>query len=386
VSSAGQAAPSAGAPSSSTSASGLSGSGAQGDSASGRTTAARHAVTPAERARQEAKRSTQIRNVVTRLSGCLSDLSPQGAQVLSLRAGIGGPRPNSAATVARILKISPTREATIERGALTTLRTDGRAGCGAPAATFVSAGAPFAAQQGATLVALAATPASLGTAAGAASSTPQGAQSSQNATGGSGASGGGSSSSSVPPGPAITSASVAPAHGSLSWTIAVLAILAILAIAFPFVLNTVKHRRHLVVAAGTVTSQAPPMVVEPARPARSQSAAATDVRSMWLPAAAAAVIDERPASDATPADATSADADAVVEPTPSAAGPAEPTRVESPAGDVRAALAATRPTTGTVRRRPREPSWLRGHASQAALIAASLGGALVTLTRRSRRH
>jgi hypothetical protein len=76
-----------------------------------------------------------LREVVVRLSQCVSTLSPSSQRLLLLRAGIATARPESPSAVARTLGISVAREARLEHAALVKLATATRTGtCGAPPA------------------------------------------------------------------------------------------------------------------------------------------------------------------------------------------------------------------------------------------------------------
>jgi hypothetical protein len=79
--------------------------------------------------RSQAQESHRLRQLVQRDEGCLSALPPGQAQLLVLRADLGGPSPRSAAAVARILHISAAREAGLERSALSALISSARGGC-----------------------------------------------------------------------------------------------------------------------------------------------------------------------------------------------------------------------------------------------------------------
>jgi hypothetical protein len=81
----------------------------------------------------------RLRNLVVRLSGCLSALPVLDQRWLLLRAGIDTPRPDSRRAIARILHISPGREARIERVAVIDLQAAARESpCASTAAALVT--------------------------------------------------------------------------------------------------------------------------------------------------------------------------------------------------------------------------------------------------------
>ena len=93
--------------------------------------ASRHASARARRI-ASARESRRLRRLVTRLHGCLGTLGVGAQRLLTLRAGLTGPA-RSAAVTARVLHVSPAREARLERLALVALQRSAATGCGGPA-------------------------------------------------------------------------------------------------------------------------------------------------------------------------------------------------------------------------------------------------------------
>jgi len=75
-----------------------------------------------------ARENRRLRQLVSRLRGCLAALDPGARRLLDLRAGVGGPA-HSAKATARILHLSLRREAIRERRALKALMGSGATGC-----------------------------------------------------------------------------------------------------------------------------------------------------------------------------------------------------------------------------------------------------------------
>jgi DNA-binding CsgD family transcriptional regulator len=117
------------------SASGSSGSEAGGGDASGGKGYAAKRTTPAEQrrgtARRRAARERRFRASVESLRGCFGSLSEGEREVLTLRAGLDGESPRSAAQVAEQLGVSNGRVRSTERRALRRLKRANRStGCG----------------------------------------------------------------------------------------------------------------------------------------------------------------------------------------------------------------------------------------------------------------
>ncbi|HEY6522396.1 MAG TPA: hypothetical protein VIY10_01435 [Solirubrobacteraceae bacterium] len=104
--------------------------------------ASRHESARARRI-ASARESRRLRRLVTGLHGCLGTLGVGAQRLLTLRAGLTGPA-RSAAVTARVLHVSPAREARLERLALVALQRSAATGCGGPspvvARTLVSSG------------------------------------------------------------------------------------------------------------------------------------------------------------------------------------------------------------------------------------------------------
>jgi hypothetical protein len=243
-----------------------------------------------------------------------------------------------------------------------------------------------------TLVApLSPAPASL-VAGGGTVATPGGAASSSHGGGaGSGSNGSAAEGGALPQGPAIRSASISSgSHGSVGLDVAILVLIALVAIAVPFLVSTMRHRRTAAFAGGAGTARpVPPADVMASAVA---APAAADSASLWVPAATrapeAAAPEEAVASEApaAPEEAVARDESA----TPAAPDePAQPAAAATPpAAPPPAATPATTPADpapSVEKRRPREPAWLRDHRSQAAMVAAGIGGAVRLLTRGRRR-
>ncbi len=126
-------------------ASGLIASRARAAAAHGRTRTASQRSTPARR-RAAAHESRQLRRLVARLHGCLGVLQVGARRLLTLRAGLHGPARGAAAT-ARILRVSPRREAALERRAMAALQRSVTTGCAGPSAAVTAAGAAPAGTQ-----------------------------------------------------------------------------------------------------------------------------------------------------------------------------------------------------------------------------------------------
>jgi hypothetical protein len=89
-----------------------------------------------------ARESRRLHELVARLHDCLGVLHVGARRLLTLRAGLHGPARSAAAT-ARILRVSPRREARLERRAMTALRRTVATSCaGAPGAASERSGAP----------------------------------------------------------------------------------------------------------------------------------------------------------------------------------------------------------------------------------------------------
>jgi hypothetical protein len=367
--------------------------------------AASHRSTAATRraqARRQAKQDAALRHVVTQNAGCLSQLAPTQARTLALRSGLGGQRPDSAVQVAHILGVSAAREQTIERGALAQLRTDAQGGCGAAPSPMSVAAMEFVAAHNGTLVAsLAPAPASLvaggGTVAapGSSATSSQGAAAGANTSSSQGRSSSGSSGhgGALPQGPAIRAASISSgSQAGLGSEVAILVLIALVALAVPFLINTMRHRRSMAGGGGAAAarvaperSAAPADVMAPAAaPAASQAA------SVWVPAAAAAEsAPAAPEESSAPQEPVPADGPAAAEETPapasaSASASASPAMPAKPTATPAAPNPAA-PTPTVAKRRPREPTWLREHGSQAAMVAAGIGGVVRLLLRGRRR-
>ena len=132
--------------------------------------------------RAAARQSRRLRSLVARLLSCVGTLPAGQSRLLTLRAGLGGAAPLSAAATARSLGITASHEIRLERRALRSLRAAAHTAC-ATARTGVLAGAP----QGTTLL-LASSPALSGTTASGATSSPAavGSGSGAKASGGTG--------------------------------------------------------------------------------------------------------------------------------------------------------------------------------------------------------
>lgn len=349
-------------------------------------------LTRRELARRQANQDAALRHLVAQNAGCLSQLAPEQARTLALRSGLNGQNPDSAVHVARILGVSPAREQTIEQGAVNALRTDAKGGCGpAPSPMTVAAVEFIAAHNGTLAAPLAPAPASLVAGSNVAPAASSNASSSA-ANGRAGSSGGTGSNSaasdgSLPQGPAIRSASITSgSHGSVGWDVAVLGLIALVALAVPFVLNTARYRRTMALAGGAAAAGTGPVAarnVPSSAPAAAPAdvmapaaaAPAADAASLWIPATAAR---ETAAPDAADASASSAASEA----------PAAPEATATPAVSATpgtSAAAPVRPAPTTEKRRPRQPTWLREHGSQAAMLAAGIGGAARLLLRGRRR-
>ena len=120
-------------------ASGLVASRARAAAAHGRTRTASQRSAPARRS-AAAHESRQLRRLVARLHGCLGVLQVGARRLLTLRAGLHGPARGAAAT-ARILRVSPRREAALERRAMAALRRSVTTGCAGPSGAVTAAGA-----------------------------------------------------------------------------------------------------------------------------------------------------------------------------------------------------------------------------------------------------
>jgi hypothetical protein len=84
--------------------------------------------------RPGALRERRLHRTVTRLRGCLDGLPAAERRVLVLRTGLGARRARSRARVARALDVTPRRVARLERRGLRRLRGLARGGCGSAAA------------------------------------------------------------------------------------------------------------------------------------------------------------------------------------------------------------------------------------------------------------
>jgi hypothetical protein len=191
-----------------------------------------------------------------------------------------------------------------------------------------------------------------------------------------GSSGGAKESGSLPEGPAIRAASISSgSRGGVGWDLAILILVALVALAVPFLVNTLRQRRTMAYAGGAAAAGATSTGRTPERPGPGAETmapavappAAADAASLWIPAAA-------------PAPAESAESAESAEAAPAPA--AEPVAPEAAAA---AAASPGRPEPVIEKRRPREPAWLRDHRSQAAMLAAGISGA-VRLLRRGRRR
>src|SRR5204863_9321647 len=99
--------------------------------------AGRRGGTPAQRRHDQ----RQLRRSVTRLSGCLDNLTTVQRRVLVLRSGFGRARPHSRRAVARMLDLRVRRVGHIERHGLREARTLSRAGgCGGSGGSAVAGG------------------------------------------------------------------------------------------------------------------------------------------------------------------------------------------------------------------------------------------------------
>jgi hypothetical protein len=139
----------------------------RGGIGSGSTTARTAQRSADPRARAVARRDRRLRARVRRFEGCIGTLPRPERRVLTLRAGLGGERPQTRRRVARTLRVSTRRVRRLEHRGIRRLRALVRAGrCSADENGIVSGGdggGTMPADQAAALGGLAATGLGAGT-------------------------------------------------------------------------------------------------------------------------------------------------------------------------------------------------------------------------------
>ncbi len=307
-----------------------------------------------QRTRRALQRSEnrRLRDLVAHDRGCLGSLDRRSQRLLSLRAGLHG-APRSASAVARILHVGLGREQLLERMSLLALQTTASAGCGAstvssapmPGPAQLTSAAPWTTSGSGELVSRA---------AGSSPATPASLAGSRSTPSRPHVRSGGSRSVSpivVAPSATRTVERASTGQDSVGWPEIVL--FAVLAVAVSLVLAPGVRRRLLPALAGVSAADG----VGPA------SAAVASVATPTAPTEPAA---------ATPA--PTEPAAAAPAPAPAAAPPAQP-EPDRPAVEPRPAA----------QRQP-QPSWMREHAAQGALVATVLAGGLVRILKRGRRR
>jgi hypothetical protein len=213
------------------------------------------------------------------------------------------------------------------------------------------------------------------------SGATSGRQGSPATSGGNGAAGagsgggesGGGKASSPPQGPAIKSADInSGSHAGIGWTFAVLVLVALAALGFPFFVSALKQRRSEVAAGGAMASQAvqaPPPAVSPTPD--PGGAGASHGPADWIPAGMARRAPEiaRPASELAPP-ATETAPPATETSPPATETPAPPAPASTPAAPV------ARDASGPPSQVRRRGGLLHDRRSHAAIVAAAVGGSL----------
>jgi hypothetical protein len=308
---------------------------ARADAAAAGHRAGARGSTGGERSRQAQARAEnrRLRAIVARYAGCLSSLDQRSQRLLSLRAGVSG-SPRSAGAVARILDISLGREQLLERLSLLALQTAGAGGCGGstPVAAVLMSGASRL-----TSAAPWVTSATGGAGSARALSSGPTARARVRAAGG----------RTVTPTVITPNATRTVERASTSQdtaSSAEIVVFAMLLLAISVVLLPRVRRRLVGVLAGFTATDGATEVAPGA-----VFAASTVRRSETPPPPAPAEVSESPAP-----------AELAAEPMAPAPAPAQPAAERS------------------------QPSWVREHAAQGALVATVIAGAVMRALRRGR--
>ena len=333
--------------------------GRAGSRAAAATTSARQRAGTRRRAAARATaENRRLRSLVARLYGCLTTLDPGAQRLLSLRAGLRG-SPRSATAVARILRVSTTRESLLEQLAVMQLGNRAGAPCagGTAAPTSARSATP-------TFASLRRTASGLGGAAPPVTSSVSAISETRPTP-----HRGRHHSSTVIITPAATRTVERAGDGGGS--LPIVAPVAFLAILLGLALIALPGMRRLLPlpgtrAAGTPPAPAPPIVAETAAvssaPAVAQTVTATEPtpRRIWAGDIPAMLAADAPAPGSP---------DSVIEP-----------HTPNPEAEVQPQVRPGR----VLERSETRSNWVRQHATQAALVATVVVGGVARLFTRAR--